>query len=71
MPFLGCTIDQVYHLRPAEDYSGPGIYFMSFTFIAVDEEALGSAPWQRILCGKSWGRTNGFQRIVRLMGAHD
>jgi len=21
--------------------------------------------------GKSWGRTNGFQRTVRLMGAHD
>lgn len=54
-PFLGCTVDQVYefykkHLRPAEDYSGPGMHFASFTFLVVDEECVRSKPWQCILC---------------------
>ena len=48
-------MDQVYifykkHLRPAEDYSGPGEHFTRFTFIIVDEECIKSSPLQCILC---------------------
>lgn len=54
-PFLGCTVDQVYdfykkYLRPAEDYSGPGMHFTSFTLVIVDAECVQSRPRQCILC---------------------